>query len=68
LYGCIARKGAGSVREGFEWKTCQTRLPTLRWGEQVRRDVIQKVVRTRNWEGRGGGTRDARGPTFCGCE
>jgi hypothetical protein len=38
------RKGAGSIRESFEWKTCQTRLPKLRWGEQVRKVVIQKVV------------------------
>jgi len=47
LYGHIVRKGAGSIRDGFEWKTCQTRLPKLRWGEQVRNVVIQKVVRTR---------------------
>jgi hypothetical protein len=47
LCGRVVRKGAGSIREGFEWKTCQTRLPKLRWGEQVRKIVIQKGVRTK---------------------
>ena len=47
LYGRVVRKGAGSIREGFEWKTCQTGLPKLRWGEQVRKVVMQKVVRPR---------------------
>jgi hypothetical protein len=37
LYGRVVRKGADSIREGFEWKTCQMRLPKLRWGEQVRK-------------------------------
>jgi len=46
LYGHVVRKGAGCIREGFEWKTSQTRLPKLRQGEQIRKVVIQKVVRT----------------------